>query len=80
MIDHDDGLVYGSTRYPKPVSTLSYNSQGLLVPTRNPPGKSHGLPNSQADFLILAYNHPGLEGEFQRLGLWYIVNSNTPRL
>ena len=31
MLDHDDCQFYGSTRYPKHMSTLSHNPQKLLV-------------------------------------------------
>ena len=58
MIHDDDGQFYGSTRFPKPVSTLSHNSQKLLVSTRYTPEKSHGLHNIKANILKLVYHHP----------------------
>ena len=80
---HDDGQFYGSTRYPKTVSTLSHNSQKLLVSTRYTTENSHGLHDIKVGILNLAYHHPrrflwssGLEGEFQGLGLWYIIKES----
>ena len=79
----DDDQFYGSTRYPKTVSTLSHNSQKLLVSTRNTTENSHGLHDIKVDIFKLAYHHTkrfsvlsGLEGEFQGLGLWYIVKES----
>ena len=57
MLDHD-GQFYGSTLYPKPISTLSHDSETLLVSTRYTAEKSHGLKDIQADILKLVYHHP----------------------
>ena len=63
----------------KPVSTLLYKSQKLIVSTRYTTEKSHGLHDIKAklkaDILKLAYHQngfswlSGLEGEFQGLDL-----------
>ena len=58
MIDHDDGLAYGSTGIQSLCLHYHIIHKELLVSTRYPPGKSNGLPNIQADILILAYHHP----------------------
>ena len=58
MLDGDDGQFYGSTRYPKLTSTLSHNSQNLLVPSRYTAEKSHSLRDIKADILKLEYHHP----------------------
>ena len=78
-----DGQFYGYTGYPKFVSTLSHNSLKLLVSTRYTTENSHGLHDIKVNILKLAYHHPrrfsgllGLEGEFQGLGLWYIVKES----
>ena len=51
--------------------------------TRYTTEKSRGLHHIKADILKLVYHHPdgfaglsGLEGEFQGLGLWYIVKES----
>ena len=54
----NDGQFYGSTRYPKTVSTLSHISQKVLVSTRYTTEKSHGLHDIKADILKLAFHHP----------------------
>ena len=43
---------YGSTQYPKPMSTLLHNSQNLLVSIRHTAVKRHGLHDIKADILI----------------------------
>ena len=65
------------------VSTLSHNSQNLFVSTRYTAEKHHYLHDIKADILEPAYHHPrrflmlsGLKGEFQGLGLWYIVKES----
>ena len=57
MLHYDDQF-YGSTRYPKGVSTLSHNSQKLLVSTRYTTENSRGLHDIKVDILKLAYHHP----------------------
>ena len=66
-----------STLYHQPLSTLSHNSQKLLLSTRYTTGKSHGLHDIKADILKLAYHHPRrflwafkTIGEFQGMDLW----------
>ena len=55
---HGDGFSFESTRYPKPVSTQSHNSQKLLVSTRYTPKNSRGLHDIKADILKLVYHPP----------------------
>ena len=55
---HGDSLFYESTRYPKPVSTQSHNSQKLLVSTRYTPEKSRGLHDIKPDIFKIVYHHP----------------------
>ena len=52
------GLFYGSTWYPKTASTLSHNSQKLLVSTRYTTENSYGLHDIKVDILKLADHHP----------------------
>ena len=73
MLHGDDGQFYGSTRYPKHMSTLSHNSQKTFVSTRYTAEKRHGPHDIKADILKLEYHHRrrfwgllGLEGEFHR--------------
>ena len=55
---HDDGQFYGSTRYPKTVSTLSHNPEQLRMSTRYTTENSHGLHDIKVDILKLTYHHP----------------------
>ena len=78
-----DGQFNGSTRYHKTVSTLSHNSQKLLVSTRYTTENSHDLHDIKVNILKLAIiiqdgfsGLSGLEGEFQELCLWYIVKES----
>ena len=41
--------------------------------------KSAMVHNIQVDILKLVYHHPGLGGEFQGLGLWYVERQNVQK-
>ena len=81
--DQDYGQFYGLIRYPKPVSTLTYffYKNHLL---RH--GTHRKMPWSTRDLgrLLKHVYHQqdcffglsGLKGEFQGLGLWYIVSES----
>ena len=63
----------------KSLSTLSHNTQKLLVFTRYTTEKSHGLHDIKVFYnshIIIQEGFSGLsrlEGEFQGLALWYVV-------